>query len=103
MFNVELFDDYINEQLDELKDIVENNKFTDEKCINFISNQDLEDELSHNEIYMVQKEFIRLAKEYLRENHNGKFIIFCDWCVHICTVKFYENHLSKCLKVYLKC
>lgn len=100
---MELYDDYIDEKIDELKSIIENKKYSNEKAINFISDDDLEDELSHKEIYKIQKEFIKLAKEYLVENHKGKFIMYCDWCVHVCTIEFYENYLKKYLKVYESC
>ena len=35
-----------------------------------------------------------IAENYLKEHHPGKFIIFRDWCVHVCTVEFKEKELD---------
>lgn len=89
-----MFDFIIEEELNNLKKIVENKKYSDTACINFLSNSELKCDFSENEIYEIHKEFIKLAKDYLIKNHKGKFIIYSDWCVHICTVSFLEKSLK---------
>ena len=58
-------EEYIDEKIEDLKDMIENNTFDKNNCNNFISYDDLEDEFSHNEIDCAQEMFIERAKEYL--------------------------------------
>lgn len=103
MFDISFYEEYIEENLEKLKDIVCNNKYSDGKSVNFISEYELEDELSEMFIDKVQKEFMKRAKAYLAANHKGKFIMYNDWCVHICTIGFYERSLKGYLRVYEEC
>jgi hypothetical protein len=88
-----MFDDIINDELEKLKEMIENNKLSNDKLNNFISDYDWEDEFSHNDIGDMQEEFIKQAKNYLIENCIESYIIFCDWSVHICTVDFFNKYL----------
>ena len=83
--------EYLEEEFSKLKDIIDNKKYSHDKCLNFISDHELEDTLSCNDINKVQNEFMKLAEKYLSKNHDGQFIIYRDWCVHICTIEFYKN------------
>ncbi|MGL6184801.1 MAG: hypothetical protein ACRC1T_05420 [Clostridium chrysemydis] len=96
-----MYEYYIEDELDYLKSIIENNKYSDEKAINFISNYSLQDELSGNDIADVQQEFMNKAQVYLKNNYKGKFIMYCDWCVHVCTVEFYKKYINR--NVYIQC
>lgn len=81
--------------LAELKEIVEAGNYSNERCINFLKSDDLlDDDYTKSEITEIQNKFMTLAEEYLKEHHKGKFIIFRDWCVHICTVEFKEKKLD---------
>lgn len=84
-----------------MKDIIKNNKYSNEKVINFIRNYDLEDELSRSEIEHVQQEFMDKAQDYLKNNYKGKFVIYSDWCVHICTVEYYKKYIDR--NIYKEC
>lgn len=98
-----MFDDIIEEIMEELKEMVEDNKLSDIKCNNFIADDDWEDELSHNEIGEMQELFMKQAKDYLIEKCPGKYIIYCDWCVHICSIEFFNKSLKGYLHRYEKC
>lgn len=84
-------EEYIDEKVDELKDMIKNNTFEKDKCNNFIYYEDLEDEFSHNEIEKAQQMFINRAKDYLLKNYPGKYAIWRDYCVHISTVELYKD------------
>lgn len=88
-------EEYIDEKVDELKDMIRNDTFEKDKCNNFISYDDLEDEFSHNEIGEAQQMFMEKAKEYLSKNYSGKYAIWCDWCVHLATVDLYGDIMWK--------
>lgn len=84
-------EDYIDEKIDELKDMIENDTFNKDKCNNFISYDDLDDEFSHNEIGEAQQIFVNKAKEYLSKKHSGKYAIWTDYCVHVSTIELYKD------------
>lgn len=84
-------EEYIDEKIDELKDMIENNTFQNNKSNNFISFDDLEDEYSHDDIQEAQQIFIEKAKKYLSKNYSGKYAMWRDWCVHVMTVGFYKD------------
>lgn len=84
-------EEYINENVKELKESIENNMFKKDCCNNFISYDELEDEFSHTEIEYAQEMFMQKAREYLSKNHPGEYAIWCDWCVHISTVETYRE------------
>lgn len=88
-------EDYIDEKIDELKEMIENDTFEKDKCNNFIAYDDLEDEFSHNEIDEAQNMFMNKVKKYLSKNYSGKYAIWCDWCVHITTVDLYREIMQK--------
>lgn len=88
-------EEYIDEKVDELKDMIENDTFEKDKCNNFISYDDLEDEFSHNEIDEAQAMFMEKAREYLSNNYSGKYAIWCDWCIHIVTLDLYREIMWK--------
>lgn len=102
MFHVELYQDYIEDNLEELKTRVQNNEVTDERCVNFMRDDALEDDLSHNTIGGIQEAFMKEAEAYLKAHYPGQFILYSDWCVHLCTVKFKDDFLSKSC-VYRQC
>lgn len=88
-------EEYIDEELDKLKDMIENNTFKKNKANNFISYSDLEDDFSHNEIDKAQLMFMKKARNYLSLNHSGKYAMWCDWCVHITTIELYREIMWK--------
>lgn len=88
-------EEYIDEKIDELKDMIESDTFDEERCNNFIADDDLEDDYSHNEIDEAQTMFMQKAKEYLSKNYSGKYTMWCDWCVHIATVDLYREIMWK--------
>lgn len=98
-----MFEDIIDDEIEKLKEMVENNKLSNDKCNNFISDYDWEDEFSHNDIGEMQEEFMKQAKEYLIEICKGRYIIYCDWCVHICSIDFFNKSLKGYLNRYLEC
>ena len=83
-------EEYIDEKIDILKDMVVNNTFSKNKCNNFISYEELEEEFNHTEISCAQEMFVQKAKEFL-SNYPNQYAIWCDWCVHIATVDFYRK------------
>lgn len=89
-----MHDDIINEAMDELKEMVEHNKLLNEKSNNFIIDYEWEDDFSHNEISDMQEKFAKQAKEYLLEKCADKYVVYIDWCVHICSIDF-MNERSK--------
>lgn len=94
---------YMDDILNELKEKIETNNYTNEKSINFLEEDDLlDDDYTRSEVAKIQREFMDAASEYLKENHPGKFIIYCDWCVHICTVEL-KNELLSNLRGYRQC
>ncbi|WP_368263372.1 hypothetical protein [Clostridium disporicum] len=87
--------EFIYDVLDELKEIIETNNYSNEKCINFLDEDDLlDDDFTRSEACKIQNQFMDIAENYLKEHHPGKFIIFRDWCVHVCTVEFKEKELG---------
>lgn len=86
-------EEYIDEKIEELKEMIEQDTFKKDKANNFISFDELEDEYSHNEIEEAQHMFMEKAKKYLSANYPGQFAIFCDFCVHITTVAFYRKSI----------
>lgn len=84
-------EEYIDENLEELKESIESNTFKKDCCNNFISYDELEDEYSYNEIGYAQEMFMQKAREYLSKNYPGEYAIWCDWCVHITTVETYRE------------
>lgn len=87
-------EDYINDEFDRLKEMIENGTFEENRCSNFISYDELEDEYSHTEIGYAQEMFIQKAKEYLSK-YPKQYAIWCDWCVHISTTKLYREIMWK--------
>lgn len=85
----------IEPELDDLIDMLKNNKMETYKCNNFIDQTEYEDEYSHNEIDEIQEDFIKEAKNYLDKNYKGQYVIFSDWCVHIVTKEYYEKNLER--------
>lgn len=53
----------------------------------YLSEDEYEDEYSHNEIGECQKEFIEKASEHLRQYSPGKYIVTSGWCVFVMTVE----------------
>lgn len=93
----------IYDALEELKEIIKMNNYSNEKAINFLEEEDLlDDDFTKSEACKIQNEFMNMAETYLKENYPGKFIIFRDWCVHVCTVEFKEKKLDD-LKIYRQC
>lgn len=88
-------EEYIDEKVDELKDMIENDTFDKDNCNNFISYDDLEDEFSHNDIDEAQQMFMNKARKYLSTNYSGKYAMWCNWCVHITTVDVYKDIMGK--------
>lgn len=98
-----MYSDIIEEAMGDLKEKVENNKLNKDKCNNFISDSDWEDDFSHNQIHEIQKEFMAEAKEYLSLKVKGEFMMYCDWCVHICSMEFFKKSLEGYLSFYEVC
>ena len=95
--------EFICDLLEELKETIETKNYSSERAINFLEEDDLlDDDFTRSEIHKMQNEFMDMAETYLKENHPGKFIIFRDWCVHVCTVEFKEKELGD-LRNYRKC
>ena len=88
-------EEYIDEELKNLKDMIENNTFDKNNCNNFIAEDDLEDDFSHNEIGEAQEMFMQKVKEFLSNNYPGKYAMWRDWCVHITTVTLYRKIILK--------
>ena len=88
-------EEYIDEKVEELKSSIENGTFSEDKCNNYISYNDLEDCFSHNEIDEAQEMFMNEVRQYLSKNHSGKYAMWCDWCVHITTVELYRDIMWK--------
>lgn len=86
-----MFEDIIEDELEKLKNMLKTNQILDNRANNFLCDYDLEDEFSHNEIWEIQQKFIEQAKEYLKKNYPNKYIIYCDWCVHICSIEFFKG------------
>lgn len=80
--------DEVEEEFEILKDKLANGKMGDNN--NFIREDDYEDEYSLDEIHRIQQSFIDLAESYLDKHYKGQYVIYRDWCVHICTVDFYN-------------
>ena len=98
-------EEYIDEKVHVLRNMIENNDFKKNQCNNFIEFDDLEDEYSHNEIEEAQQIFMNKAKEYLASNYSGHYAMWCDWCVHISTVELYREIMWKnttCREEYKK-
>ena len=89
-----MFEWVIEDELEKLKEIIKNNQLSNDKSNNFIIDYELEEEFSHNEIYKIQKEFMEQSKEYLRKNCPNQYVIYCDWCVHICGIDFAKEILK---------
>lgn len=88
--------EFIYDELEILKKTIERGEYSDEQCINFLDEDDLlDDDFTRSEVVKFQNEFMNLAESYLKDNHTGKFIIYRDWCVHVCTMEFKDKHLSK--------
>lgn len=83
-------EEYIDEKIEDLKNMIENNTFDKNNCNNFISYDELDDEYSHNEIGYAQEMFIQKAKEYL-SRYPKQYAVWCDWCVHVATVDLYRS------------
>lgn len=94
MTDTNTYKTHIENELAKLKECIENHKFSPHNCVNFMHTDEFETELSHLQIQEIQAEFIKQAKAYLSETHPGTFIIYQDWCVHICTVEFKERCLE---------
>ena len=88
-------EEYIDEEIENLKDSLENNTFDKERCNNFIPEDLLEDEYSHNEIDLAHTMFMDKAREYLSNKYPGMFAMWSDWCVHIVTVNLYREIMWK--------
>ena len=93
----------IDEILEKFKQKVDNGELFQDKSNNFIEDYEFEDDYSYNSIEKIQQEFIKAAKEYLIKNQPGEYIIYRDWCVHICSVKFFNEKLKDYLHIYEKC
>lgn len=87
--------EFIEEALDELKELLETDTIDKINCNNFISYSDFEDEFSHNEIGEAQRMFMEEAKKYLSLNYPGKYAMWNDWAVHITTVELYREIMWK--------
>lgn len=82
-------EEYIEEELERLKNMIQNNTFSKDKSNNFMSCSD--DDITENEIETMRHTFVEKAKEYLKENHHNQYAIWSDWCVHILTVECYRK------------
>jgi len=89
-----MYEYIIEEQMETLINKLKNNQMSNEESNNFVNDYELEDEFSHDTIREIQYNFTEQAKEYLKENHPSKYVIFQDWCVHICTVEFAKKNLK---------
>ncbi|MCD3321635.1 hypothetical protein G8V07_14320 [Clostridium botulinum D/C] len=89
-----MFDDIVDDEIEELKEMLKNNQLSNNECNNFIIDNEWEGEFSHNEIDEMQEKFIKQATEYLKEHYPNKYIIYCDWCVHICTIDFANKNIK---------
>lgn len=90
-----MFECEIADSLVELKEIIENQQYSHDRALNFLAEDDLlEDQFQREEVRLIQNEFMVAAKSYLKMHHPGKFIVFRDWCVHVCTVEFQAKHLD---------
>lgn len=53
----------------------------------YLDEDEYEDDYSHNQIGECQDEFIRMAREYLKEKAPGRYVITSGWCVFVMTVE----------------
>lgn len=97
-----MYSHIVNKEMDRLKK-VKNNKLYSDKSNNFLINYEWEEEYSHNEIRKMQREFMERAKEYLSKECPGQYIVYCDWCVHICSIDLFNEKLKDTLKSYVLC
>lgn len=88
-------EEYIDDKVNELKEKIENDTIDKQNCNNFISEDELEDEFSHNEIGDAQEMFMAVVREWLFENYPGQYAMWCDWCVHITTTEVYREIMWK--------
>lgn len=88
-------EDIIEDQLNNLKILIETDTLDSDKCNNFIEEYELEDEFSHNEINEIQNLFMREAWKYLSAKFPGKYAMWNDWAVHITTVETYREIMWK--------
>lgn len=98
-------EEYIDENIENLKEMITNDTFDKDRCNNFIIEDELEDEFSHNEIREAQKMFMDRAHKYLSKTYPGKYAMWCDWCVHISTVDTYRKIMwenNNCREEYIK-
>lgn len=98
-----MFEDIIEDEMERLREMVENKKLLNNKANNFLRDYDWEDDFSHNDIWKMQEEFIIQAKKYLKKECKNKYIIYCDWCIHICSVEFFNRYLKENLYRYEIC
>lgn len=99
-----MIDEYIvEEEMDNLKYAIDNNKMHENKANNFFSDDYWEDDFSHNDIYEMQLEFMKQAQGYLKKICPNKYILYCDWCVHVCSVDFFNKYIKGHFHGYLKC
>ena len=98
-----MIDFILEEEFNKLKQLVETNKLSNEISNNFMEDYNYEYDFSHNEIEEMQKEFVKIAKEYLMSKCKEQYIIYYDWAVHICSVDFFNKNLKNSLYVYEKC
>lgn len=84
-------EEYVDEQIEYLKELIVSGRFNNSCSNNFIDNCDLEDDFSNSEIKDIQKMFELKAREYLSSNYPGEYAIWSDWSVHIATVTLYKH------------
>lgn len=89
-----MFNDIIEDEMQKLKNMLKTNQLLDDRANNFLRDYDWEDEFSHNEIWEIQQKFIKQAKEYLKKDYPNRYVIYCDWCVHICSIDFAKERLK---------
>lgn len=81
----------VEEEFEELKRLLSENKMVTYKSNCFLEEDDYEDDYSNNEIQKLQSEFIDEAVKYLKKHYKGQYVITKDWCVRVMTLEMYED------------
>lgn len=90
-----MFEDIIEEEMNNLIEMAESNNLSGEKSNNFLITYEWEDDFSHNQISEMQYEFKKQAEKYLDENFKDQYVVYVDWCVHVCTIDFMNKYIYK--------
>jgi hypothetical protein len=93
-----MYDDIIQEEMENLIHLLTTDKINKNKSNNFLDETNLEDDFNKTQISEMHYKFKKQAEEYLNKYYSGQYLVFCDWCVHVCTVEFHKKATSKYIR-----